>query len=110
MKKIICITLALVFLLSLAACKIKAADELVGIWSGSWEYKGHTINQTVSLSKDFTYITTFSKDGDVKETERGTYTFDDNTVSCHRDGGGCITEYEYSDGKLTNNGHSLIKQ
>lgn len=109
MKKIIAFLLALAIVSMLVACSISSGD-LIGIWSGSWEFDGHTINNSVQFKRDGTYYEVTYRDHTLASTEEGTYTIDGNKVMCEDNVFHGITTYKYFHGKLTNNGHSLTKE
>ena len=112
MKKIIALGLTLVMVLSLAACGSKlASGDLIGIWSGSWEYDGKDINCSIEFDRDGTYANVVYQNNSVASKEKGTYTIDGNKVILYENGNkGISTTYQYKNGKLTNNGHNLSKE
>ena len=109
MKKALALILLVVLCLSLAACTA-SKDDLVGTWSGSWEYEGNLFVETFTLTENGTYTSTLYKNGNLNKTESGTYEIDGNTVDLHPTGEGSWTSYDYKGGKLINNDHEFTKR
>jgi len=111
MKKLIALFLVVIMVISLCACGKKlSAGDLIGIWSGAWEYEGHRINTAIQFERDGTYAQITFRDNTVSSVEEGIYTIDGNEVNCKQNGPFGTTTYKFSGGKLTNNGHSLSKE
>ena len=111
MKRAIVILLVLVMVLSLAACagSKTTSGDFIGVWSGSYEWEGDNYNKSIEFERDGTYSSVLYKNNSLVKTEKGTYTIDGSKVVLKDNSGGSTT-YKYSDGKLTNNGHSFAKE
>lgn len=113
MKRGISLLIAITIILSLAACGSSSSDsgELIGVWSGSWEYAGRDINCSVQFKRDGTYVDNTYVNHELQTPETGTWEMKGNKVILYIDGNkGHLQEYKYSGGKLINNGHSLTKE
>lgn len=107
------LTLLLVFsiILALCACSSVSAGDVIGIWSGAWEYNGNRINCSFELLRtgeyyDITYI-----NGEMNPIETGTYIINGNKVILQVGGDpGYTKTYTYSRGVLKNGGHTLSKE
>lgn len=110
MKKTAALILVLAMCLSLAACGSVQIEDLKGVWTGSWEYKGADIEMAVEIDGSGNYVQTSYRNGEFSKTEKGTVAVEGNKVICQINGNpGDTIEYKYSGGTLTNNGHTLTK-
>ena len=112
MKKAIAILLALMIVLSLAACgaeKPLSPEKLYGIWSGSWVYNDSEIMIYLEFKEDGTYSKDSFFDGLYYDTEEGDYTIDGEQVKLNSNAIASTTVYEYSKGNLLNNDHVISK-
>ena len=96
----------------LCACGFSEED-IVGTWKCSYVYGQNKNKMDVSftLTAEGTYVKTVNKNGELAETERGTYEIVYSKIHLYKDGDrfGTITTYEYSLGRLENNGHKFKK-
>ena len=96
--------------LVLVACGI-SQDEVVGTWSGTWEYNGKLIACAIVLNANGSYAKAIVKDGSDTSAEVGTYEIKGSEVRLHPNGNtGDTIAYKYKGGALVNNGHELYKK
>lgn len=103
MKKIISVSLVLVILLFLAACgssKLTSGD-LIGTWSGSWEFNGNNINSSIEFQRDGTLVKVSYINNEMSKLETETYIIDGNKVVINWDNPPSTTTYKFKDGRLT---------
>lgn len=109
MKRAISFILAVMMCLSLCACGSElTSGDLIGVWSGSWEYDGNQFNKSIEFNRDGSFIAATYKNNTLSTVEEGTYTIDGREVICDLNGPRII--YKYSGGKLENNGTHLSKE
>lgn len=114
MKKGIVLILALIMILSLAACgssksSIEESGGIVGVWNGSWEYEGNNYNESVEFMRDGTYDCIRYENNKKIRTEKGTYTVDGSKVVLKDNSGGKRT-WEYRNGTLKSNIATYVKE
>lgn len=115
--KISIFLLIVVFVLSFAGCGTLTTGDLIGTWSGSWDFNGATINNTIEFDIDGTYKEISYHNNELSDIKTGTYVIDGNKVSTthiHTNpNNGYKTPvtitYKYRGGKLRNSGHYLSK-
>lgn len=103
MKRALALILALVLVFCLlAACGAMSKEELVGTWSGEWDFNGYHWNEELTLKANGTYVEKNYRDGKYYDTETGTYELDGSTLRCYENGnqGGPITKYKVSSSTL----------
>lgn len=110
-RRWLAVAMAFVLCLGLCACAGKLTQEdVVGTWSGSYEFEGNHFFCTFDLHEDGTYQKGTTKNGFTSSAESGTYEVDGNEVILHKDGNtGLATRYKYRSDKLVNNGHKFTK-
>ena len=98
--------------LGLCACSFTEED-IIGSWKCSYIYGKDKDKFVISftLSSDGSYVKTVEKNGESSSTEQGTYEIVNSKVHLYKDGDrfGTVTTYEYSYGRLVNNGHIFKK-
>lgn len=116
MKKVlkaISLCTVLVMLLSLLAGCSVSKDDLVGTWTGSWEYNGKKITSAIVFKADGTYGMSTLSGWDVSSSEAGEYEIKGNKVILYDSSSavyhGNYMELTYRNGKLENNGHYYSK-
>ena len=96
--------------LVLVACGI-SQEEVVGTWSGSWEYNGKLISCAIVFNENGSYAKATLSNGSDTKAEVGTYEIKGGEVRLHPNGdAGSTTAYKYKGGALVNNGHELFKK
>lgn len=101
---------AVLLSLQLVACGVKQED-IIGTWTGSWEYNGHAIQATLVLREDNTFSQSSINDGETKDPETGTYKISGSKVVLKFDNEFDGTaEYKFHDGVLTNGNHDLARE
>ena len=109
MKKFFAFLLALSMVFALCACGDPPdPNVLVGVWRGTYEWEGDHYEVSIEFKSDGTYEKTMDKNNSPLKTETGTYTEEGSEVVLKASTMGKTT-YSFSNGKLTNNGHSLEK-
>lgn len=94
----------------LVACG-PAVEDVVGTWSGTWEYNGKLIACAIVLNSDGSYAKATLRDDAEPSSESGTYEIKGGEVRLHPNGDmGQTTAYKYKNGTLVNNGHALYKK
>ena len=100
----------LLIILMLNGCGSIASGDLIGVWSGSWEYEGKQINSSIQFERNGDYEQVTYTDGSLSSTEDGTYTIEGNKVILKDNQFGSTSPYTYSGGKLKQNNHSYSKE
>lgn len=81
---------------------------MVGVWEASYDWKSDHFDSTIEFKSDGTYVKTVNKNNSPLKPEGGTYTEEGTKVVLKASTMGKTT-YSYSNGTLTNNGHSYVK-
>lgn len=114
MKKRICMLSIVITILIITAllngCGSVSSGDLIGIWSGSWEYEGKQINSSIQFERDGSYVQITYTDGNLSSTEDGTYTIEGKKVLLIDNQYGSTSPYNYSNGKLKQNNHTFAKE
>ncbi len=106
---LICLAVALLAC-TLASCGISEKD-VIGTWQGSYVYEGNSFDRTIVIDADGTYGEVCYKNGSYKSSESGEWEISGKEVQLFENGDRSgHTPYNYSDGKLENNGHYFTKQ
>lgn len=93
----------------LTGCTL-SPEGAIGYWQAKYTEGGSSYVDTIALSDRNEYGRVVYKDGEFIIAEIGTYTLKDNVVTLIKDGQtDSISEYEYTGGKLVNNGHKFTK-
>ena len=105
-------TIILVFISALiSGCSSVSSGDLIGVWTGAWEYEGNQINTSVQFERNGEYISVDYVNGNLSSIETGTYIVKKNEVILQVGGNpGKMIPYKYSGGKLKNGGHSFSKE
>lgn len=91
-------------------CGSVSSGDLIGTWSGSWEYEGKQINASIQFERNGDYEKVTYTDGSLSSTENGTYTIEGNKVILKDNQFGSNSPYTYSGGKLKQNKHTYAKE
>lgn len=97
------------FLMTLTSCAAPTAEDLAGIYKGSYEYNGNSFTVAILFTDDYTYTKSTSKNGNTPTAELGKYEIDGNEIICTPYGSSSSTVYKYSKNTLTNNKHKFKK-
>ena len=100
----------LIITILLCGCGSVSSGDLIGVWSGSWEYEGKQINSSIQFERNGDYEQVTYTDGSLSSTEDGTYTIEGNKVILKDNQFGSTSPYTYSGGKLKQNNHSYSKE
>ena len=108
-KSLVAVVMVCAICLSLCACGI-SEKSAVGTWSGEYDYNGNHFARTFVLDEDGNYTEVTTKNGELYDTETGTYEVKIGKVLLHEDGNtDTSTPYTYRFGKLVNNDHVFTK-
>lgn len=102
-KKIIIICIACVIVTIFAALLYSSViinRDIIGIWSGEWTFEGKHIVKAIKFMPDGTYKDVTLVDGNLSETQEGTYKISFFKVICKLPTAGEF-RYQYSWKKLT---------
>ena len=92
-------------------CGSITSGDLIGVWSGSWEYEGNQINSSIEFERNGDFIKVTYNNGNLASSEEGTYVIKGKEVICQVDGNsGNTIPFKYSGGKLVNGGHKYSKE
>lgn len=109
MKK--CKILISVILICTMCFLLFACNDAGETWNGEYEYNGSHFSVTFVLEEDGEYSKVVYKNGNFFSTEKGTYEKKEGSVFLYINGDtGHYTRYEYTDGKLVNNGHVFSRK
>jgi len=102
--------LVILFTAALISCNSTVTvEDVVGLYTGEYEYEKNEFYVTIRLNEDSTYLRTIYKNGEFRSRERGDYEIDGSTVRLYDMTSGSYTDYKYSNGVLTNNGHKFVR-
>lgn len=106
------ITLAIMLIITilLCGCGSLASGDLIGTWSGAYDWKGDQYNVSIQFERNGNYEEIMYKNNSLHSSEDGTYTIEGKTVVCHKGSDGGMVKYKYKNGKLENNDHYLSKE
>ena len=96
---------------AMTACGIEK-EELIGTWSGSYEYEGNQFTVAIVFTAT-QYSKVVMKNGSISSSDVGDYEISGREVKLYASDSltyhGTWTTYKYSGGQLENNGHYLSK-
>ena len=100
----------LLIILVLTGCGSITSGDLIGVWSGSWEYEGKQINSSIQFERNGDYEKVTYTDGSLSSTDDGSYTIEGNKGILKSNQNGSTSPYTYSGGKLKQNNHTYSKE
>ncbi|MBO4453068.1 MAG: hypothetical protein J5793_03955 [Clostridia bacterium] len=103
-------TVALLLVLIFAGTLlVSCTPNLIGEWSGEYEYEGKQYTKKLTVKEDGTYVI-YSYEGEtLYSVESGSWEIDGMKLNCYEKGStSTILTFEYTDGKLVNGKYVVL--